>query len=56
MRRSAGCSQYVAYRGTIPMEEIIETAGTDPDDVLMFIGPNLHGFNIRSAAANFTTK
>ncbi len=36
------CSQYVAYRGTIPMEEIIETAGTDPDDVLMFIGPNLH--------------
>lgn len=36
------CSQYVAYRGTIPMEEITETAGTDPDDVLMWIGPNLH--------------
>lgn len=36
------CSQYVAYRGTIPMEEVTETAGTDPDDVLMWIGPNLH--------------
>ncbi|MBA4537495.1 FAD-dependent monooxygenase [Bacillus aquiflavi] len=36
------CSQYVAYRGTIPMEEVTETAGTNPDDVLMWIGPNLH--------------
>ena len=32
------CSQYVAYRGTIPMEEVTETAGTNPDDVLMWIG------------------
>ncbi|MEB3102913.1 FAD-dependent monooxygenase [Ferviditalea candida] len=36
------CSQYVAYRGTIPMEEVVETAGTDPDDVIMWIGPHLH--------------
>lgn len=36
------CSQYVAYRGTIPMSEVTETAGTDTDDVLMWIGPNLH--------------
>ncbi|MBM4762955.1 FAD-dependent monooxygenase [Bacillus sp. B15-48] len=36
------CSQYVAYRGTIPMEEVTETAGTNPDDVLMWVGPNLH--------------
>ena len=36
------CSQYVAYRGTIPMEEITQTAGTNPDDVIMWIGPNLH--------------
>lgn len=36
------CSQYVAYRGTIPMSEVKETAGTDDDDVIMWIGPNLH--------------
>ncbi|UOF89279.1 FAD-dependent monooxygenase [Fodinisporobacter ferrooxydans] len=35
-------SQYVAYRGTISMEEVSGTAGTDMDDVLMWIGPNLH--------------
>jgi salicylate hydroxylase len=36
------CSQYVAYRGTIPMSEITTHAGTDMDDVIMWIGPYLH--------------
>ena len=36
------CSRYVAYRGTIPMEEITAQAGTNLDDVIMWIGPNLH--------------
>ncbi|MBO8163493.1 MAG: FAD-dependent monooxygenase [Brevibacillus sp.] len=34
------CSQYVAYRGTIPMSEI--TPHADLDDVIMWIGPHLH--------------
>ncbi|WP_318685160.1 FAD-dependent monooxygenase [Peribacillus simplex] len=34
------CSQYVAYRGAIPMEEV--TSHGDLDDVYMWIGPNLH--------------
>ncbi len=34
------CSEYVAYRGTIPIEEI--TTDLDLDDVIMWIGPNLH--------------
>ncbi|MEH6948440.1 FAD-dependent monooxygenase [Peribacillus asahii] len=33
-------SAYVAYRGTIPIEEISEDA--EMDDVIMWIGPNLH--------------
>lgn len=36
------CSQYVAYRGTIPMTEMTSQAGTNMDDVIMWIGPNLH--------------
>ena len=34
------CSQYVAYRGTIPISEI--SSGANMDDVIMWIGPNLH--------------
>ncbi|MGE7764113.1 FAD-dependent monooxygenase [Peribacillus sp. NPDC096540] len=34
------CSQYVAYRGALPMEEV--TSHGDLDDVYMWIGPNLH--------------
>ncbi|MGM0886278.1 MAG: FAD-dependent monooxygenase [Bacillota bacterium] len=34
------CSQYVAYRGAIPMEEV--TSHGDLDDVYMWIGPDLH--------------
>lgn len=34
------CSEYVAYRGTIPIEEVSEDA--EMDDVIMWIGPNLH--------------
>lgn len=34
------CSQYVAYRGTIPISEISSDANMD--DVIMWIGPNLH--------------
>jgi salicylate hydroxylase len=36
------CSQYVAYRGTIPISEILAQAGTNLDDVIMWIGPYLH--------------
>ncbi|MFB4162421.1 FAD-dependent monooxygenase [Alteribacillus sp. JSM 102045] len=36
----AVCSEYVAYRGAIPMEEISEHA--DFDDVIMWVGPYLH--------------
>ncbi len=36
----AVCSQYVAYRGAIPIEDI--TTRGDLDDVYMWIGPNLH--------------
>ncbi|WP_134700831.1 FAD-dependent monooxygenase [Ammoniphilus sp. YIM 78166] len=35
-------SHYVAYRGTIPMNEMAAQAGTNMDDVIMWIGPNLH--------------
>jgi 3-hydroxybenzoate 6-monooxygenase len=35
-------SQYVAYRGTIPMSEISAQAGTMLDDVIMWIAPHLH--------------
>lgn len=34
------CSEYVAYRGTLPIEEV--SADTELDDVMMWIGPNLH--------------
>ncbi|QGQ44054.1 FAD-dependent monooxygenase [Metabacillus sediminilitoris] len=34
------CSEYVAYRGTVPIEEISSDANMD--DVIMWIGPNLH--------------
>ncbi|WP_035426056.1 FAD-dependent monooxygenase [Halalkalibacterium ligniniphilum] len=34
------CSQYVAYRGTIPMSEV--SVDSSMDDVIMWIGPNLH--------------
>jgi 3-hydroxybenzoate 6-monooxygenase len=34
------CSQYVAYRGALPMEEM--TLQGSLDDVYMWIGPNLH--------------
>jgi 3-hydroxybenzoate 6-monooxygenase len=34
------CSHYVAYRGTVPIEEISSDASMD--DVIMWIGPNLH--------------
>ncbi|PLS18584.1 3-hydroxybenzoate 6-hydroxylase [Bacillus sp. M6-12] len=33
------CSEYVAYRGTIPIEEISDA---NLDDVIMWIGPKLH--------------
>ncbi|MED1951810.1 FAD-dependent monooxygenase [Brevibacillus centrosporus] len=36
------CSEYVAYRGTIPMAEMAAQAGTNMDDVIMWIGPHLH--------------
>lgn len=36
------CSEYVAYRGTIEMAEMAAQAGTNMDDVIMWIGPNLH--------------
>jgi 3-hydroxybenzoate 6-monooxygenase len=36
----AVCSQYVAYRGAIPIEDI--TTHGNMDDVYMWIGPNLH--------------
>lgn len=34
------CSEYVAYRGAIPMEEVTNIGNLD--DVYMWIGPNLH--------------
>jgi salicylate hydroxylase len=34
------CAEFVAYRGAIPMEEVIETAGLDT--IRYWIGPNLH--------------
>ncbi|WP_042348741.1 FAD-dependent monooxygenase [Bacillus massiliigorillae] len=36
------CSEYVAYRGTIPIEEITSKDDVAMDDVIMWIGPNLH--------------
>lgn len=33
------CSEYVAYRGTIPIEEVSDA---NLDDVVMWIGPHLH--------------
>ncbi|MFS0824579.1 FAD-dependent monooxygenase [Bacillus sp. 1P02SD] len=36
------CSEYVAYRGAIPMEEVASANVGDPEDVYMFIGPNMH--------------
>lgn len=35
-------SEYVAYRGTIPMQEMVEKAKVQMDDVIMWIGPYLH--------------
>jgi salicylate hydroxylase len=34
------CSEYVAYRGAVPIEELGNDANMD--DVIMWIGPNLH--------------
>jgi len=34
------CAEFVAYRGAIPMEEVIESAGLDT--IRYWIGPNLH--------------
>lgn len=34
------CVEFVAYRGAIPMEEVIESAGLDT--IRYWIGPNLH--------------
>lgn len=34
------CAEFVAYRGAIPMEEVIETAGLET--IRYWIGPNLH--------------
>jgi salicylate hydroxylase len=34
------CAEFVAYRGAIPMEEVIEFAGMDT--IRYWIGPNLH--------------
>lgn len=34
------CSEYVAYRGAIPMEDVTEVGNLD--DVFMWIGPNFH--------------
>ncbi|MBM7665375.1 salicylate hydroxylase [Solibacillus kalamii] len=36
------CSEYVAYRGTLPIEEITAEGDIAMDDVIMWIGPNLH--------------
>ncbi|MEB3100958.1 FAD-dependent monooxygenase [Ferviditalea candida] len=36
------CSQYVAYRGTIPMTEMMAQTQTNMDDVIMWIAPYLH--------------
>lgn len=36
------CSEYVAYRGTLPIEEITSKGDVAMDDVIMWIGPNLH--------------
>ncbi len=35
-------SAYVAYRGTLPIEEIAGDDNFDLDDVIMWVGPNLH--------------
>lgn len=34
------CAEFVAYRGAVPMDEVIETAGMDT--IRYWIGPNLH--------------
>ncbi len=34
------CAEFVAYRGAVPMEEVIESAGLDT--IRYWIGPNLH--------------
>lgn len=34
------CAEYVAYRGTIPMQEMSEHAGLD--NVVMWVGPEMH--------------
>lgn len=34
------CSEYVAYRGTLPMKEMSEHAGLD--NVVMWVGPDMH--------------
>jgi salicylate hydroxylase len=34
------CAEFVAYRGAVPMEEVIESAGVDT--IRYWIGPNLH--------------
>lgn len=38
----AVCSEYVAYRGAIPMSELGLKEQLDLDDVIMWIGPHLH--------------
>jgi salicylate hydroxylase len=34
------CSQYVAYRGTLPISQVPEYAGVE--DVVMWVGPDMH--------------
>jgi 3-hydroxybenzoate 6-monooxygenase len=36
------CSQYVAYRGTVPLAEISQNINVNQDDKLTWIGPNIH--------------
>ncbi|WP_138415962.1 FAD-dependent monooxygenase [Aquibacillus sediminis] len=36
------CSEYVAYRGALPWDEVADANVGDPNDVYMFIGPNMH--------------
>src|SRR3981081_3150565 len=42
------CSQFVAYRGTLPVEEA--PAGSDLDNVTLWVGPDLHfvQYSVRS--------
>ena len=47
-------SAYVAYRGTLPIEEVSDDA--DMDDVIMWIGPNCHVVQYQYVVENYTIK